>query len=171
MKYGHIKGNGEYKSAFLDTVGDGSGSINMNVNGSSTPVYFKVTAGVRETILVNRLLLHLGDAGVLDAGKYGNSIVLTNGIEVGVLRAGEVQLNLTKGHPIITNADWAAFCYDVNDLGFGLGDNFLAVRWTFTKDGEAIRLDEGDSFFIKISDDLTGLTAHHCRLGMTSLIQ
>jgi hypothetical protein len=168
MRFGHIKSNGRYKAEFLDTVGDGSGSITSNINGSITPVLFKVTAGVGETLLVNRLLLHLADIGGLDAGAYGNNIVMTNGIELGVMRDGVVILDLTAKLKIKTNADWGAYCYDVTELGFGLGDNYLAVRWTFTKDGAALRLDEGDSFFLKVNDDLTGLTKHHSRLGMLS---
>jgi len=171
MGNSRIRMHGEYKGSFMDSVGDGTGLINMAVDGSVTPMYFKVTAGFRETLLINRLMIQIGDAGTLDAGQYGNRVILANGIELGVERDGEVILDLTKGLPVKTNADWAAYCYDVSAIAFGAGDNYIAVRWTFIKDGKALRLDEGDSFFIKIQDNLTPLNRHNCRLGMLSLKQ
>lgn len=169
MRYAHIKNNSEYNARFLDTEGDGSGSIAMNVNGATTPILFKITAGVGETILLHRLLVHVGDTGSFDSGKYGNGLTLLNGIEVGIMRGGEVVNDLTYQHPIITNADWAAYCYDVSILGWGQGDEYMAVRWTFEKDGAVLVLREGDTFFVKIADDISTLSNHHCRIGMVSL--
>jgi len=168
MRYSHIKNGSVYKSAFLDTVGDGTGDVQMNVDGSTIPVEFLVTPDTQEILLVNRLVVSVRDSGGLDAGLYGNNVILVNGIEIGIKRDGVVIEDLTLGHPIKTNADWGLFCYDVTEVSFGAGDNYLGIRWTFTKDGAALRLNKGDSFFMKISDNLTALTGHTARLGLSS---
>lgn len=167
-QYGYFRANSDWASRFLDTVGDGSGSSLQNVDGSITPVVFKVTAAADEVLLIDRMLVDLADTGSLDSGAYGNNIVLTTGIEFGVIRADATEEAMTDQHTVKTNADWVAFCHDVDPLTFGLGDEVLTVRYTFAKDGAPVKLNPGDSFFMRINDDLTGLSEHHTRLGMVS---
>jgi hypothetical protein len=103
------------------------------------------------------------DVGTLDSGYYGNNIVLTSGIVVRAQQNGnQVTARLTGNSPILTNAEWADFCYDVVKTDFGQGNVFLHVRWTFAKSGRPIRLvgDEGDFLEVVLGDDFTGLVSH-----------
>ena len=64
----------------MDTVGDGSGSTNMAVDGqTSGPITFKVSPGAGEHIKITRIMLYVLDTGDFDANKWGNNVDLING--------------------------------------------------------------------------------------------
>lgn len=155
-----------HAARFADTVGDGTGSINANVDGSVTPVDFKVTIPAGKVGIVHRLIVTIRDSGSLDSGLYGNNITLVNGIDVIYKDPYGNETVRSAQHPIKSNIDWAAYCYDVEIHPWGSGDQGMFARYTFTKDGAPLVLPAGSEYIIRINDDLTGLTAHHFRLGM-----
>jgi hypothetical protein len=110
------------------------------------------------------MICHVQDTGGFDAGAYGNNITLANGIGCGIYTgSGATLLNdLFDGHTVQTNSDWGHWCYDVALLDFGIGDEFLQVRWTFGKSGQLIRLDGDnmDRLSLIFNDDLVGLNDH-----------
>lgn len=148
---------------FADLNGDGTGSKLANVNGSVTPQVFKLTdLGADNVLEVERLIVHLADTGSLDSGSYGNNITMTNGILVAVHAKSDdsVVQDLTDGLPILTNSHWGRMCYDVDPLAFGLGDESMNVRWTFSKAGKPIELTPDQYIGVTIRDDLSGLSDH-----------
>lgn len=160
---------GRYASRFVCTNGDGTGSIEMNVDGSVTPVDFKITAGANQLLIIHRMLPHILDDGPLDAGYYGKNLILTNGIHLitekfvdGVL----TETVATYQYPIRKNVDWGAYCYDVQNIAFGGGVDSLLARYTLDKDGAPFALYPGESFIVRIADDLTQLVGQHARAGM-----
>lgn len=157
---------GVIESRFCDTVGDGTGSINANVNGSVTPVEFMVTAPANTWIALNRLVVFVKDGGSFDTGSYGNGITMTTGIKIILRDADLTEEDVTVQKSIKFNTDWSAYCYDVMHHNFGSGDETLTARYTFTKDGSPIILPPGRSFVVQINDDLTGLDEHTFRLGL-----
>ena len=162
-KYGNLH------SRFLDTNGDGTGSIDQVVDGSVTPVDFKITCPEGSTYEINRLILEVQDVGSFDTNAYGNGIALTTGVQVITSRPTRVpiEIDYTAQHPIKTNVDWAAYMYDIDLITFGSGNNVLHARYTLTNDGGPIKLGPGDSLIIRINDDLTGLEEQNIRAGMT----
>lgn len=143
----------------LDTVGNGTGVKNANVDGSSTPVEFKLTAG--PVLHVARLIVLIRDNAVLAAEDYGGITgPLTNGIDVELWKDGALHVDLLDGLPVKSNADWARSSYDVSTTAFGAGDNYIQVRWTFAKAGESLVLNNGDELLVRINDNLTGLVEH-----------
>jgi hypothetical protein len=112
------------------------------------------------------MLVHVTDnAASFSADNYGAVVgPLTNGVEVGVFDPDDTQvLSLTTDQPVTSNADWGHHAYDVKFLGFGSGDESIAVRWTFTKDdpfGKGILLKPGYKFGVLIQDNLSGLLEH-----------
>jgi hypothetical protein len=71
--------------------------------------------------------------------------------------------DLTEGFPIKSNGDWAGLCYDADVKSWrtgGAGDEFLVVRYTFTRMGGPITLASDDQLAIDFSDDFTGLIKH-----------
>ena len=109
-------------------------------------------------------MVHVGQRSSvdgLDAAFYGDGIVLTNGIEV-LHRASGVETVISGGEPIKTSSDWASICYDAKALRFGVGDEILSVRWTFTTSGTAIELegDSDDALIVRLSDDFSALVDH-----------
>ena len=160
---------GALHSRFLDENGDGTGNINMNVDGSVTPVDFKITCPEGSTYEINRLILEVQDVGTFDTNAYGNGIALTNGIRFLTDRPTRTprEIDYTAQHPIRTNVDWAAYMYDLELITFGSGNQVMHARYTLTKDGAPIRLGGGESIIIRIQDDLSGLEEQNVRAGMT----
>ena len=160
----------KHKTTFLSEVGDGTGNLSMNVNGSLTPVEFKCTPQEGYKYLVHRMVVSVEDAGTIDSGAYGNGIVLTNGIELKIVRAnGDIEYVIDENKTIKTNSCWASYCHDVNVLSFGSGNSLLVVRWTFTKDGVPIVLNRHDSLVMTVKDDLTTLVSQHVKLGIEAV--
>jgi len=97
----------------------------------------------------------------INAAQYGTQTV-ANGVRLYVANdQGELN-DLMDGGAITTSAEWAEYCFDANSKAWGAGNEFLTVRWTFTKAGVPIRLDgnKRERLAILIQDDLTGLAAH-----------
>lgn len=127
---------------------------------SSAVEQFKFTAPGRVTH-IERMIVYIEDAGAPDAGKYGNNIVLTNGIKVVVRDSSDVlKLDLTADYPIKTNGEWGAKCYDVNNEAWGSGNDIVLVRWTFGKAGDEIELLVGDYLAVELNDDFSDLVDH-----------
>lgn len=141
----------------LDTVGDGSGSSNMAVDGSSTPVIFKIKPIPGGSVNIARIIMYIEDSGSFDSGKWGNGITITNGIEFKQKENGATTDLL--GFPIKTSGDMASLCHDLSHHKFGSGNEFITYRWTFSKAGGSIELHAGysDELQIIINDDLTDL--------------
>lgn len=141
-------------------------SVDMNVDGSVTPVIFKLspegtTRGVAWDIC--RMIISIRDTTAMDDGKFGGGTELSEGVVFRVKYNGE-------RHNIFTvqnNGDFRLHAYDVEYLDDTLGPSGeygLGVRRSFNgadKNGVTIRLcndDDPDSFQVIIQDDLTGLT-------------
>lgn len=146
----------------LDTVGDGTGAKNAIGDYSLTPTKFLIKPAPGEVFTIARMLGHVEDSGTFDSGSYGNGIVLTNGITVSY-KCGVREVDLMDGMSVITNADWAGVCYDVNISSFGLGNEYLNFRWTFEKTGTWIELngDYGDELCVNLNDNFTALVGQY----------
>lgn len=160
--------NGRWASRFLDTVGDGTGSINMAVNGASTPVVFKYTAPEGYRAIINRIIIAIKDSGSIDSGLYGNGEALDNGVTFGIIDKNGVLIDdMTYQLPIKVNTDYQSYCHDVTLSSFGSGDSTLTARYTFTKDGAPITIESGNSYAFFINDNLFDLSFHTVRVGAT----
>lgn len=157
--YPHLIKAEDRLSRFLDTVGNGTGTTSA-IGDYSTPTSFFITPPTGEIYVLERFLVQIRDALALSADDYGNLTALTNGIVVKVTDASGDVVELTDGMPIKSNADWAMHCYDSDPDNYGNGDNFIHVRWTFSKAGYPISLTEGQSLVALMQDNLTGLVQH-----------
>lgn len=145
---------------FLDTVGNGTGTKNANVNGVVTPVPFKIVPPAGARYRLHRMMVKISDDAVVSAEKYGGIAALANGIEVEVDLDGDT-IDLLDGVPITGNADWGKVCYDTHVVDYGAGNNIILVRWTFAKSGAPLSLTSSDEFRVTVNDDLTGLVEHY----------
>ena len=148
---------------YLDTVGDGTGTKNANVDGSSTPVVFKIKPAAGQIFRISSMITTIRDAGTFGAEGYGVLSELSNGVDVLTYDGAATVLDLTDGLSLTTNASWARACYDADVKTWGAGDQFLSARWTFAKSGQMIRLDgdAGEELRIVVNDNLTGLVEHY----------
>jgi len=164
-----ISGPGQFAAGgtdlyqLMDTVGDGTGNFDANIDASGAPIEFKLSPAFGKTYHVFRLLIQIGDAGVFDTGKYGNNIVLTNGLRLTKCDANGELFAYTGQHVVFTNLDWGIHSHDLSYFNFGLGDNGITIRWSFWKTGSPIILDgnKGEYLAIVLNDNFTGLNNHH----------
>ncbi len=148
--------------AYLDTVGNGTGSSDGAVDASGADVVLKYvpTKGVK----IHRMLVFIRDSGAIQAERYG---AISNGLTNGILMIatdGTESVDLMGGLPVKSNADWSRNCYDMQPLTFGSGDNFVNVRWTFAKSGIPLIMEAGDSLEVTLQDDLSGLVEHRFKI-------
>jgi len=151
-------------SRFLDTNGDGSGTKNANGNYAGGEEIFYIQPGGTDIINVARLVVQIEDGGKFGSGKYGALAgALANGIAVRVQDDSGTVIDLTDGVLITTNVHWARYCYDVDHSDFGTGNEYMDVRWTFSKSGNPIVLDAANNERLEVvlNDNLSGLVGHY----------
>jgi hypothetical protein len=140
---------------FFDTIGDGSGSVDMNIDGSTIPQVFKIKPDPDRDIIISSIVLFLSDSQI-QLKRFGFIPELTIGFEVDLLQAGET----TDVIPFATtNMNLIQFAGG----NFGQFDNIDAsnndaLLVTFNFDVE-IRIVAGslDELQARVNDDLTGL--------------
>ncbi len=146
----------------LDTVGNGTGTTDMAVDGSGTPAVYRIKPAVGQIFQISRLIFYIEDASSIDTGGWGGvggGNPLTNGCLLQKKQGGSTNTGILLN----SNGHLASIMYDVNHEKFGSGNEFLVGRLTFTKFGGEIRLigDNGDELLFTIQDDLTGLDAQY----------
>jgi hypothetical protein len=145
-----------------DLTGDGTGSISMAVNGSVTPVTFKVAPAAGEIIIVRTIVIYVQDTGNFSPTTWGNGVTMANGMLLQAYQNGV--LATINAHPCATSGDLAGIIHDINYQAFGTGDNVLTGRLDFKRTfGQGLRLDgdNSDELRILIRDDLTALSEQH----------
>lgn len=142
-------------------------NVDMNVNGSVTPVSFRVAPVPGTTWDITRMIVSMTHASQGDDGLYGNIAKLTNGVYYRK-EDGQTSQNLYNARE---NSDYRIEGYDVAFpvRSGGGGTHGTAARITFAgqdKSGVVIRLD-GDlteSFLGTVRDDLSPLTTHRVKV-------
>ena len=157
-------------SRFMDSVGDGSGSVDMNVNGSVTPQMFFIYPRPGHMIFMSRMEPHFTDQGTIDSGGFGNGAALTNGLMFGDYNMVTNTFNpATAQKPIKKNVDFSAYSYDVTVNAWGTGDQSLTNRYTFNEDGSHWNIPDGWAFAAMVQDDLTVLNEFVLHIGCTEV--
>jgi len=152
--------------AFTTDGGCSISSVDMNVDGSVTPVVFAVSPALLNQDIfwdICRMLLVINDDAAMDDGKFGGIVGgLANGLVFRVRYNGHVKNLFT----IRTNGDFRLRSFDAQYLDATLGPDGqygFGVRRSFNgmdKNGVVIRLrndSEPDSFEVLVQDDLTSL--------------
>ena len=150
---------------FLDTAGDGTGNKTFNGDYSTAPVKAIIKPNGR-ALMINRLIIFIADSGSVDAGYYGNSITLNSGIEIKHEKQdGTIIKDITDGQPVKTNADYAKFGFQVSDISFGSGLNYVHAVLTFEKNGTPVALQPDEQLAIYLHDSFSALKDHTFRAG------
>ena len=138
--------------------------INPNMTGNYTltpPQDFIYTSTADSTYILRMILLIEDNNNTIQMERYGGIPGgLTNGIRIFINSGGKTYIEDT---PILTNSDWANLCYDTDIEIIGAGNDTFTIRWSFNRGNiNGLRLDNGDSFGLELSDNFTGLIKHRC---------
>ena len=145
----------------LSTAGDGTGTVEMVGNYSSTATEFSVDGPTapEDYLYLERILIFVQDTGVFDAEGWANMGTLTNGIDLKVVNAADETLVQLTPAPIKSSGDLAALCHDVVFADYGTGENYATARWTFTKfTPDGLVLNAGEKLVATLHDNMSSLT-------------
>ena len=146
---------------YLDTNGDGTGTVHAIGDYSVAPTSFFIQPPPGQIFRIVRMLVYIEDSGSFDSGRYGNNIILVNGITVQSLIDSQPHV-LSAQLPVLINSHWNRLCYDFTVSSYGAGNETATGRWTFRKAGQSVRLigDNNDRLEVILNDDFTGLADH-----------
>lgn len=151
----------------LDSVGDGTGITNQNVNGSSTPQLFFLNAVDEADIHITNIVIIISDSSVSHE-KFGDVPALANGWDLIIHEEGE-ETNLIDAAS--TGGDVLAQSGIFNNYNDASSFNILAKRTSTTAalianfpvsqivpDGVRLGRSTLNHLESVVNDDLTGLT-------------
>lgn len=164
---------GKIISRFLDTVGDGNGTKNFNLDYSVTPAKALFIPEKDKAYAIYYLSGFI-QAPLMRFDRYGNLPALSNGITVHFKRfvgsqEEEVFWDVTNQVPITIMAQYASIAQFQNGFfGIGGGDDSFFYR------GDLIvpfRVDDFDKWqiHVNLNDNFEGITQHLFRLGIFEL--
>ena len=133
-------------------------SIDMNVDGSSTPVAFSYANTTEDLYVLSRANWSIRDANPT-AIKFGGLAELTNGLLMRVMNAeGKIVLDMLDGFPLTKNLDFGILAGTdwARDVAAGAAD-VVTVKWTFARTGKRLLLPAGHKFQVVVQDNLTTL--------------
>lgn len=145
---------------FSSTGLPGAVAVNINGNGSVTPIDYYCEALEGERLMIARIIVNIKASGNIATGEYGDIAGgLANGIDL-FYRTNGVILNVTDGLPVKINEDWGKWCYDARINAIGATTNIFQARWTLTRFGTpyGIILEEGDRLGVRVNDNLSTLS-------------
>jgi len=131
---------------------------NMAVDGSVTPVIFKLRHGapsIGKTIIITRLMIGCVTDSKVDLNKFANIDVLLNGLVFRILN-GHTKNLLTLN----ANIDLATIAYDFtvhSATNPQQGIDGFVCRFTLTKLGTTLRIEPTGNFEVIVQDDLTDI--------------
>lgn len=158
---------------FFSANGDGSGANDMSVDGSVTPVIFKLSVPTgRDHTKVSRIELFGEDAAVTDAeGSYLNlapAAALTNGTNFAIFNESDDSLvndllaSINETFPAAgsakNNADWRVVGWEYEEIGFTANDSMVIVFRDF--DDDLLIINAGQYLGVVVNDNLTAFTEH-----------
>ena len=144
---------GTPKNRLLDTNGDGTGAIDLRVDGSVTPVYFKLTVPEGHIYLISSIHTYV-QGSPLGAANWAGGTALTNGLDYGQFVDGVFVSNLTQ-KKIKVNGDYAIVGSATSAFLGTSTDAYTAALHLADTYGGYHRINAGDSYAVKVQDNLT----------------
>ncbi len=168
MSYGTPQGGGRRRgrrtvfARFLTDDGTESGDHKAAGDYSGPPKRFWIeTQGEERSLHVASLLFQIQDASVTRSGDYGGMNALGTGLTLDVRDAAwVVKRELIGGLKIKTNGHFMRHTYDVRDVDFGAGREFLLARFSFCVCDHTVVLEQGERLTVTLNDDFSQLDGH-----------
>ena len=149
---------------YADTVGDQSGSTEANVDGSVTPVAFKVNGQDRTHTLIQQIIVSIEYTGFApEADEYGNLTELTNGVEFGIFDkvTNLKTLDFCGFGCVKKNSQWASLLPNYNVVG-GQPSTCTSLHFgvQYASDIAPMIINQDEYLGAIINDDLSSLIMH-----------
>ena len=155
-------------SRFLTLDGTAAGTHSI-LPADDVAVTYSIIPTGSEVMEITRVIPWIRDNGAFSAEKYGN---ITGGISPGITMSvmrlvdgstATAYVLINDNHPVVSNADWAAYCYDASVMAWGVGDQMLAARWTFAKSGKPVYLSASKNEWLEmtVAGTCSTLVEHH----------
>ncbi len=144
---------------FLDTTGDGTGDIELAVDGSITPKPFFIRPAENERYVFRSAVIRMVSRNWENTDHYGMAGRLINGIEISAHNTAGDYINYTEKGPIRGWADWlhtGGVSFQHIPAKPPYLDSLMVLFWEFNFVFELVGI-QGDYWQFKISDDLTPL--------------
>ena len=152
-------------NSFVAFAVNSSGNPNMNVDGSETPVEYRidVPSGYRLGATCIKIILGFTAAeGKIDLFDFGNLPPLTNGVEYHVFHYETGEVDVTGDYPWKTNADLMVLSASGRPLtSYQLdGDAILVFHYPLIPwiAQQAVIFDAGESMHYVVQDDLSSIS-------------
>lgn len=158
--------DGLWQSQFMDTVGDGTGTINQAVDGTDILTYplgyapFKLTVPEGQNYFISRLIGAIDVSGRFASGGFGLGPALTTGWQLwrcaDPTNPDDFDYEWTYQHRVQQNQDFAHYAYDNTVTTWSQQYETMAWRYTITKDaaGGTFWLKGGQSMCARVYDNL-----------------
>lgn len=160
--------NPVFFSRLLDTVGDGTGTTSMTVNGAGTRLYYKLIVPTAKQLIVGSISIYMQDASAVTGMGASDYAGIGGGLTVGMTAEiiwanGDPDTVLCEQHPIKTNGDWMTYA-DIAQLTSNTGDDAIRFSIPFIVNGPGMRLGAGDILQFIVQDNLSTLAEHHVQI-------
>lgn len=142
----------------LDTIGDGMGLTEM---ASASNIY-RCVPPIGKRYTLSRVNVYIEDNGKFRGDRYGSSTSLTNGINI-TLYDTSGSLFCYTPRTIKKIGHWHLLAgVDMHFTNFPVGNDVVAVRWSFWKGSGYILLNGNKGEFLEfaVRDDLSDLVSH-----------
>jgi len=163
----------QFLNGLMGSVGFGSGTTNMNVDGSVTPQNFYIKASNEYDIVITEIVVTITD-GAVSLSKFGAIAELINGFDLTLFESGTTTPIITKAK---TGGQILAQTGMLHPFGSGASTNIIAsfsgnndaliVPITFTDfipDGLRITKGSLDYLVATVNDDLQLLVGMDIRI-------
>jgi len=137
----------------MDTVGDGTGSSDMTIDGSATSVEFFIRANTTKDIYIKSLVI-TGTDGLINFSRFIGVLALGTGADLDLVQSGVTTPLIASA---ITNVDLVTAASGQFELVSGNPNDTIIFRIEFPI---LVRLIRGSSDFLRfrVNDDLTGIS-------------
>lgn len=140
---------------FLDTVGDGSGSIDAAANFSVTPGVFKLTPAASTVVLLDKIRVLIGDTSPFSLAGYGAGAAVATGLDIAIVSAEDETQIVAQVYIALTRHLDLVFAHSEWLTGLGGTDDLLLADLPVLRS-----IDDSETLRVKLDDDFSSLSLH-----------
>ena len=143
----------EYFNSFLKN----NGNFQAIGDYSNDKTLFSITNEDPKHMFVSNMIIVLEENGSFKYNKYGNNIILKNGIKAYYIKNNKKHYIFGQDVPIKVNKDFLYYNCNIERKDFDSGHKFQKITFNFS---DNIVLARDDELIVEFNDDLSNLEGH-----------